>query len=119
MEPVSDKKPVMLTADRIDYFQSEDRVVASGKVEVVQGDTVLLCDELTYDRAQNLVIATGNVSMVEAAGNVVFANSVELRDNLQTGVVDAFKARLSDDSLFAARSGRKLNEYVTELDDAG
>lgn len=115
---VSDSKPTLLTADRIDYDQENDVVVASGKVEVAQGDTLLLADTLTYDRTKDIVTARGHVSVMDETGSVTFADEVELRDQMSSGVAEQFKARLNDDSLFAAKRAVRVNENVTELDDA-
>ncbi len=116
--PVKADNPVMLTADNMEYLQAESKVIATGNVELVQGDTIVICDQLTYNRANNTVRATGNVSVMEAGGNVIFAEEIELKDDLQTGAINQFRARLADDSLFAAERAVKLDENITELDNA-
>jgi len=115
---VSDDKPVALTADRIDYYQHDDLVVASGHVEVVQGDTLVLADTITYDRRRSIVRAQGNVSVMDVTGSVMFADELELRDQLLSGVIEQFKMRLTDDSLFASERAVKVDENVMELDKA-
>ena len=117
-EVVSPDKPVVLTADHIEYFQNDEIVVANGKVEVVQGDTMLLADKLTYDRVKNTARAIGNVSIMDQQGNVIFADEMQLENDLKTGVADHFKARQIDDSTFIAQSAVKVNENVTELSNA-
>ncbi len=117
-EVVSEDKPVLLTADSIDYQQQEDVVTATGKVEIVQGDTLVLADKLVYDRARDVVIVRGNVSVMDQTGNVIFADEAELRDALRAGVIGQFKMRLNDESLFAAASAQRVNEDVLVLDHA-
>ena len=117
-EVVSEDKPVLLTADAIDYQQKENVVTATGKVEIVQGDTLVLADKLIYDRARDVVIVRGNVSVMDQAGNVVFADEAELRDQMREGVIAQFKMRLNDDSLFAAASAQRVNEDVLVLENA-
>lgn len=118
-EPVvSEDKPVLLTADRMRYQQQENIVIASGKVEIVQGDTVVLCDELVYDRTHSRVNARGNVSVMDQTGNVIFADEIELRDGLSTGVIEQFKSRMNDDSLFAAVRAERVDENILLLDQA-
>jgi LPS-assembly protein len=111
----SEKEPVLLEASEVHYFQKEAMVVASGKVAVTQGDTVVLADTLSYDQNKNIVVAKGNVSMLEPSGNVYFADTLELKDDLQAGVIHAFRARLSDNSLLAAAGARKIDENRLEL----
>jgi LPS-assembly protein len=112
---VSSKEPVLLKADQMDYDQNNEIVVASGKVEVAQGDTILLADQLIYDHQHNRVEAHGNVSMLQPSGDVYFAQQVELQDNLKEGVIRHFKARLSDNSKFVANGAKKVDENVVEL----
>ena len=113
--PISNKDPVVLTADQVDYDQDHDVVYASGHVEVVQGETVVIADHILYDRAKDTVQAMGNVSMLEPSGNVYFGDTVDFQREMKTGVIQNFKARLSDDSVAVASHGNKINEYVTNL----
>jgi LPS-assembly protein len=115
---VSEDKPVMVSADTVEYLQQEDKVVASGHVEVVQGETMILADRLVYERSKNLVNAIGNVSVMDETGSVVFADEVELRDDMHDGVIDQFKMRLTDDSLFAAERAVKVDENIIKMDNA-
>ena len=109
------KEPVTLSASQVDYDHEKSLVSASGNVEIQQGDTIMLADYVTYDQVNNIVMASGNVSVLEAGGNVIFAQQMELKDDMKAGLIDQFKARLSDDSLFVAAQGKKYNEDVTEL----
>ncbi len=115
---VSEDEPVVLSADDVAYDQESEEVVATGNVEVVQGETVLLARELSYDQKNGRVKARGAVSLMDAGGHVVFADEMELRDDMSAGVIRQFRARLADGSLFASTRGRKINEQVTELDRA-
>ena len=110
--------PVQMEAGQMGYDQQRGIVVAMGEVEVVQGDYVLLADRITYYQEQNVVHAEGNVSMLEPDGNIYFAESVELTDDLKQGVINQFRARLSDNSVFAANEARKIDENTIELHQA-
>ena len=105
----------MLSASQIDYDQEADVVYASGNVEITQGDSIVLADSVLYDRGSDEVLAMGNVSMLEPSGNVYFADSVEFENELKTGIIYQFKARLSDDAVAVASHAEKIDENVTEL----
>ncbi len=111
----SSKDPILLTAQYVDYDKEKQIVSASGKVEIVQGDTIMLADHVLYDQVDNTVMAHGNVSILESAGNVLFADDIELKDDLKAGVINQFKARLADNSLFVANNAKKHDENITEL----
>ena len=115
---VSRTAPVLLTANEMGYDRKNALVVAIGKVEAVQNGTTLLADRITYNQTTGEVRATGHVSIRQPDGNVYFANDVTLKDDMQAGIVQNFRARLSDNSLFAAREGQRVNKDVTKMRDA-
>lgn len=112
---VSQNTPVTLQADQIDYDQQHNVVFAQGHVEIVQSGTILLADTIIYDQNLNTVQAMGHVSMLESGGNVFFAEALALKDDMKAGVIQQFKARLSDDSLFVANGAKKIDENHMEL----
>lgn len=107
-------QPVLLEAEQLDY-QSGGLVIASGRVAITQGDTILIADQLAYDQTGDIVIAQGNVSLLESTGNVYFADEVELKSDLKAGVVKQFKMRMHDDSLMAAARANRISETRTDL----
>ena len=66
--------PVVLRADELTYDRDQGLIVASGNVEIAQGERILLADRLTYNQLTDAVTATGNVSLLEPSGDVVFAS---------------------------------------------
>lgn len=118
LAPSENKEPVFLSADEIGYDRKKAVVVALGSVQVIQSETILLADRLSYHQETNEVFATGNVSLRQPSGDVLFADKVRLKKNLSEGVIEDFRARMADDSLFAAREARRINEDLLELDKA-
>jgi len=115
---ISSEEPVLLDADQIDYDRENEVVVATGAVEIIQGDTVMLADQLIYDRRTNIITAHGRITMLEASGNVYFSDDIELRDDMKSGVINQFKSRLLDDSMLIAARAERVDENVTELEKA-
>jgi LPS-assembly protein len=111
---VSDKEPVLIEATEVDYQQS-GMVIASGKVVVTQGETILFADQLAYDQEGDLLLAKGNVSLLDPSGNVAFADEMELTKDMKKGVIKQFKARFNDNSVIAAVQAKKIDENKTEL----
>jgi LPS-assembly protein len=112
---VSKNKPVLLTAKQVGYDQPNSTAIAIGNVEVVQGDTILLADKVTYNQKTDVVHAIGHVSIVQPSGDVFFANDAILANQLQKGVIQQFRARLKDDSLFAASEAERLSKNVVVM----
>ncbi len=116
-KPDSDA-PVVLEAREMGYDQKHGVVVALGDVEVVQGDYVLRAEQLTYYQKLGLVRAKGNVSLLQPTGDIMFAEEVELKDDLKAGLIQEFRARLSDNSRFAAKEAVRESPYRTKLSKA-
>jgi len=115
---VSKNAPVMLEARELGYDQEAATVIAIGNVEISQGETIVIADRVVYNQNTNMVNAIGNVSVLQPDGNVYFAQNVVLRDDMSAGVIENFRARLSDNSLFAAREARRISPDVTQLNKA-
>jgi LPS-assembly protein len=113
-----DSLPVYIEADAMNYDQSKEVVIAAGSVQVTQGARVVLSETLAYYKNTNTVLASGKVSVLEPDGNVYFAESVELKDDLKQGIVQNFRARLSDNSLLAANVARRVDENIAEMEQA-
>ena len=114
-ESVSTGRPVLLSADQVSYDEELGIVIATGNVEIAQDVRVLMADTVTYNERTNQVVATGNVSLLEPDGNVVFAEYVELTDDMKNGVVRDLAVLMTDNSRFAAAGGRLEGGVRTQL----
>ncbi len=112
------REPVYLEAEKLGYDQKNAIVIARGKVEVVQGSTVLFADQLTYYQNEGIVRADGNVVVTDEDGNAYFGDQVQLREDLREGVIRQFRIRMVDNSQFAAVEARRVSETQTELTKA-
>jgi LPS-assembly protein len=112
------QQPVYMSAQQLGYDKTNAIVVAQGKVQVVQGDYVLFADRIAYYQDRNIVRAQGNITLLEPDGNVLFADELRLKDDLKVGVIDSFRVRMADNSLFAAREAKKLSENTYALRQA-
>jgi LPS-assembly protein len=111
-------KPVLLSADEVTYDQENGLVVASGHVEISQNNKVLLADRVSYNERTRVVAADGNVSLMDESGNVIFADHVDVTDDLREGTISNIKLLLADRSRAAAASGRRYAGNYLELDKA-
>ena len=110
--------PIVFTADEVGYDQNSAIVIARGKVQIQQGEYVVFADQITYYQNKDTVVAEGNVSILQPTGDVFFSERAQLNNALKTGVIDAFKARLADNSVFVAERAVKVNPALTQLSSA-
>lgn len=113
--PPSTSEEALLTADEITYDNELGVVVARGNVEVTQGERSLLADTVTYNERVGSVIASGSVSLIEANGEVLFADYMELTDAMREGVIRDIRILLVDNSRFAANGARRTGGNRTEM----
>lgn len=101
--PVSDE-PALISADEITYDDNLGVVTATGNVEVSQGGRVLLADTVSYNQRSEVVAASGNVTLMEPNGDTIFADFVELTDDMREGYIRDIRVLMSDRSRLAAAS---------------
>lgn len=77
-------EPIEITADQIQYFKNEDRYIADGSVNVVQGTAHLTADHLTLDHRTGLAKATGH-AVLRDGDNVVSGDQLEFDLNTKNG----------------------------------
>jgi LPS-assembly protein len=111
-------RPALLLADELVYDEELGVVVATGNVEISQGDRVLLADSVTYNENTNTVTASGNVSIIEPTGDVFFGDFVELTDDLREGAIQSIRLLLHDGSRMAAASAIRTGGNRTLLNRA-
>lgn len=114
VQPTSNR-PVLITADELRYNREKRQVIATGHVEISQGDRVVLADRVIYDQTTKVVTAFGNVSMSEPSGETIFADKVVLKDNLKDGVVENFRLLFPDNTKVAANGVLRTGGVRSEM----
>lgn len=108
-------REAVISADEITYDEAAGVVAASGNVEIAHGERLLLADTVRYDRGADRVVASGDVTILEPNGNVIFADRVELSDELRDGVVENIRILLGERNRFAANGGRRIDGRKTVM----
>jgi LPS-assembly protein len=106
---------VIFVADELRVDQELSLVVARGNVEIAQGQRRLLADTVTYNQRTDLITASGHVSLLEPTGEVVFADYIELTDEMNEGFAREIRMLMTDRSRLAGNTGRRTGGNRTEL----
>ena len=77
----ANKKPVLITADSLQYDQKRNEVVASGNVQITQGNRTVRADKVIYNQRARRITALGNVVIVEPSGETIFGERMELTED--------------------------------------
>lgn len=107
--------PVTFTADEVEYDRERERVVARGRVEAWQGGRFLRADSFTYDRNTRIAVVQGNVQIIEADGQVFYAEEAELGDGFRDGVLTEVRARLAQNARLVGNGARRTEGTVTDI----
>ncbi len=106
-----EERRIAFEADALEYDSNADVVTAAGNVVARSGDESVRADRISWNRATGQIVAEGNVRLVDADGNQLFTDQVELTDELKAGTM----ANL----LLAFRQGGRLAAEGARRDDAG
>jgi LPS-assembly protein len=112
---VDEDAPVVFTADEVEFNQQTGIVTASGRVEAWQGARFVRADTFIHDRNTGVTILRGNVELLEADGQVFYAQEAELADQFRDGVLREIRARLVQNARMAATGARRSGGQVTDM----
>ncbi|WP_417793223.1 LPS-assembly protein LptD [Terasakiella pusilla] len=101
------------SAEEIGFHKDLGIITASGNVEIIHGERILIADTVSYNQNKNVVTASGNVQVIEADGNVTLTEYLEITSDLKSGVAKQLVLSLSDRSSITAESAeRKEGRYT-------
>ncbi|MFZ9395309.1 MAG: LPS-assembly protein LptD [Erythrobacter sp.] len=109
---------IAFKADTLDYDDNTDVVTASGNVLMSSEDQSVRADEIRWDRRDGRIFAQGNVRLVDASGNQLFTQSVELTEKFEAGAMAELLVALRAGGRLAARSGERGPDGDVVLRDA-
>lgn len=110
--------PVDLTADSMTYDRELGLITASGNVQIVYGDRILIADRVTYNQKTDIVNAVGNASLQEGDGEVIFGDRFDITGDLKDGIIFNIGLVLADRSRVAGTGARRSNAIKTEVRNA-
>lgn len=94
---------------------ADERIIATGNVEVVNDDRTLRTDSLAFDPNTAVITANGSVQLYQPDGSVEYADSLIFNQDLTTGVATNFSAYLPEDGAIAAANIIRRDDTYTEL----
>jgi len=110
----SNNAPVTFTADEVEYDRERGIVTARGRVEAWQGERILRADIFIYDRETGIATVRGNVQVMEADGQILFADEAELGEGFREGVLTGVRAMLAANARLVANGARRTPVPVPE-----
>lgn len=102
------EEQIAFEADTVEYDEGGEQVTARGNVVLRRVQQSVRADTVTWNRQSGQIVATGNVRLVDADGNQVYSERVELTDELRTGMMENLLLVLREGGRLAARKGERI-----------
>lgn len=112
-QEISPDAQLLLNADEVEYDFDNDRVAASGAVQIEYDGYRLVADRVVYNQTTGRLLAIGDVEIVDREGNVITSDKIDITDDFGDGFVDALRLETIDNTRFAAASARREGGNIT------
>tara|TARA_R110002124_G_scaffold64985_2_gene177768 strand:- start:584295 stop:586550 length:2256 start_codon:yes stop_codon:yes gene_type:complete len=116
--PTGDKAPVDFVADNLMHDDENQKIIASGNVELAQSGRIVRADEIVYDLRNDKVVARGNVALTDEEGNVYFADNLDLSNSFKDGFAQKIRVELIQGDYFWAEDAKRIDGRVTQMTKA-
>ena len=114
----AEDQPATFAADEMTHDQELGIITARGNVEVNHDGRTLLADSISYNRNTDTIRAYGNVTLHQPSGDILFADSMDVKGDLKNGLISDLRAVMSDRSRFAAQRAELVNDETLTMDRA-
>ena len=102
----------------IEYDADADTVTASGDVVLRSGGRSVRADRVVWNRGTGVIEGVGNVRFVDAEGNQLFTDRIELTEAFEAGSLDNLLLALDEGGRVAARSAARGEDGLVTLQTA-
>lgn len=106
------------TADRVIYDPRTKLATAIGTVRIVYGPYVLNATKVTFSEKSGAFTANGSVELREPNGNVMLAETLELREKFKQVFAQHVKALLTNNVTITARYARRDTDGISVFENA-
>ena len=79
-------QPIIVDGDKVEYFETQGKIVAEGNVSITYGDVKLSCDEIEVNTKTRTALCRGNVRIEHEEG-VLTGDLIQYDFNKQEGKV--------------------------------
>ncbi|MGH6786289.1 MAG: LPS-assembly protein LptD [Novosphingobium sp.] len=108
--PTAGEGPIAFEADSVSYDSNAEQVTAEGNVILRRSGQSVRADTVSWNRTSGEIVAAGNVRFVDADGNQLFTERVELTDELKAGAMENLLLALREGGRLAAVKGERAED---------
>ncbi len=101
------ERQIAFEADGASYDSETEVVTVFGNVVMRRDGQSVRADQVTWDRKTGQIVATGNIRFVDADGNQLFTDRIELTDEFKAGAMENMLLALREGGRLAASKGER------------
>lgn len=116
--PSAEQDQIQFEADGASYDDNADLLSVFGNVVLRRDGQSVRADQLTWDRKTGQIVAQGNIRFVDADGNQLFTDRLELTDELRAGAMENMLLALREGGRLAAIKGERIEDGKVLLHNA-
>ena len=109
VRPPSEKPPMLLQANEINYDYVNKRVSAVGGVQIYYSNSTLEADRVIYDETTKRLHAEGNVRLTDASGQITYGELMNLSEDFRDGFIDSLRIETPEQTRIAAARGDRTS----------
>ncbi len=103
-----------LVADRL-FINADTTLTAEGAVEVLFQGSRLTAQKITYDQSTDRLTIEGPITLTDGTGTVILASQGDLSGDLRDGILKSARLVLKDQLQLAAQQMNRVNGRYTQL----
>ena len=115
---ITESEQIGFEADRLEYQQDSEVVTAVGNVVLRRQGQTVRSDRVTWNRKTGEIVADGNIRFVDADGNQLYVDKLELTDELKAGAMENMLLALNEGGRLAAERGTRGEDGKVLLEHA-
>lgn len=115
---LTENEQIGFEADRLEYQQDSEVVTALGNVVLRRANQTVRADTVTWNRKTGEIVANGNIRFVDADGNQLYVDKLELTDELKAGAMENMLLALREGGRLAAERGTRKENGTVVLERA-
>ncbi|MFC5384373.1 LPS-assembly protein LptD [Aquamicrobium segne] len=104
---------MLLESDTLVYDNDRQTVTAIGGVQIDYAGNRLVAERVEYDRKTQRLVASGKVEIVESSGTRISSEHIDITDDFADGFVNALHVETVDKTYFAAESAERMGGMLT------
>lgn len=115
---ITENEQIGFEADRLEYQQDSEVVTAIGNVVLRRAGQTVRSDRVSWNRKTGEILAEGNIRFVDADGNQLYVDKLELTDELKAGAMENMLLALNEGGRLAAERGTRGEDGKVILEHA-